>query len=83
MSAFLYWFFTGSKSPVMVEDAAGGVVLVGGNAENRFTEFRFIFRLPHVGFEWIEFPRQLQVGRRNHVAMLVSDSYANCSYSAK
>ena len=66
----------------MVEDANGGVVLVGGFSTDLFLH-GILLHLPHARTQWTELQQQLQVERDYHVAMLVSDSFANCSISAK
>ena len=69
--------FAEMSQSVMIEDANDGVAMVPGAYR------RAILQLPHAQAQWTEFGRELQVGRINHVAMLVSDSFANCSIAAK
>jgi len=64
----------------LVEDADGGVVLVGGYAEG-MPYLDTLFRLPHAGQDgkWEELPQKLKIGRRYHTAYMVPDHLANCN----
>ncbi len=64
----------------LVEDADGGVVLVGGQAEG-MPPLDILFRLPHAGQDgkWEELPQKLKIGRRLHTAFMVPDNLANCN----
>jgi len=64
----------------LVEDADGGVVLVGGGAEVE-PYLDTLFRLPHAGQDgnWAELPQKLKNGRILHTAFMVPDQLANCN----
>ena len=64
----------------MVEDPAGGVIIVGGY-RSEFGLLDTLYRLPHagVGAEWSEMRQKLSRGRSVHVAFLVPDDVANCT----
>jgi hypothetical protein len=63
-----------------VEDADGGVVLVGGYAEG-MPYLDTLFRLPHAGQDgkWEELPQKLKIGRGYHTTFMVPDNMANCN----
>ena len=66
----------------LVEDAGGGVILVGGEAEVAgFQRLDKLFRLPHAGdgSKWTELPQKLKTGRSRHIAFLVPDNLTNCN----
>ena len=63
----------------MVEDPQGGVILVGGKSYWEDSSYK-LFRLPQLGARWVEMPQKLAVGRYFHIAVLVSSTFANCSY---
>jgi hypothetical protein len=64
----------------LVEDADGGVVLVGGRSEG-MTNLDTLFRLPHAGQDgkWEELPQKLKMGRYSHTAFMVPDNLADCN----
>ncbi len=68
------------REPEMVEDPAGGVIIVGGYRTG-FGQLNTLYRLPHsgVGAEWSEMRQKLSRGRSVHVAFLVPDDVANCT----
>ncbi len=70
----------GIKEAQLVEDADGGVVLVGGQAEG-MPPLDTLFRLPHAGQDgkWEELPQKLKMGRYFHTAFMVPDNLANCN----
>ena len=65
----------------MVENSDGGVTIVGGFTSETY-HHGFIFRLRHAKTGWEEWPIQLKEPRDFHVAILVPDSYTNCSVVA-
>jgi hypothetical protein len=69
----------GISNAKLVEDADGGVVLVGGRAHLPY--FDTLFRLPHAGQDgkWEELPQKLKIGRIYHTAFMVPDHLANCN----
>ncbi len=64
----------------LVEDADGGVVLVGGEAEG-MPYLDTLFRLPHAGQDgkWEELPQKLKIGRILHTAFMVPDNLGDCN----
>jgi len=64
----------------LVEDADGGVVLVGGYVED-MPYLDTLFHLTHAGEDgkWEELPHKLQIGRNRHIAFMVPDHLANCN----
>ena len=66
----------------MVEDPLGGVILIGG-ASSLKSPSDYLHRLAHAGegAKWTELPQRLSVGRYHHVAILIPDSLANCTYN--
>jgi hypothetical protein len=64
----------------LVEDADGGVILVGGYADD-MSDLDILLRLPHAGQdgEWEELPQKLTIGRGHHTAVMVPDNLANCN----
>jgi hypothetical protein len=64
----------------LVEDADGGVVLIGGRIGG-MTYSDTLFRLPHAGHDgkWEELPQKLKIGRNFHNAFLAPDHLANCN----
>jgi hypothetical protein len=64
----------------LVEDADGGVVMVGGRSYGMHLET--IFRLPHADKDgkWEELPQKLKIGRCYHTAVMVPDHLASCNY---
>ena len=64
----------------LVEDAAGGVILVGGETLE-VTNHDTLFRLSHAGPDamWFKMPQKLQNARRYHVSFLVPEEITNCT----
>jgi hypothetical protein len=64
----------------LVEDADGGVVLIGGLTMGMYY-LDTLFRLPHAGQDgkWVELPQKLKIGRDSHTAFMVPDNLANCN----
>lgn len=63
----------------LVEDPAGGVILIGGqNSEIGIHDT--LYRLSHAGPEasWSKMPQKLQYGRIYQVSFLVPDQITNC-----
>ncbi len=66
----------------MVEDADGGVVVVGGwGWAQESDHLDTLFRLPHAGQDgkWEQLPQKLKIGRHFHIALMVPDHLANCN----
>lgn len=65
----------------LVEDADGGVILVGGEANDGSHKLNKLFRLPHAGdgSRWTELPQKLKTGRSRHVSFMVPDHLTNCN----
>ena len=78
----------GPKLPVkihkaqMVEDPSGGVILIGGASSSK-SYSDSLYRLAHAGegAKWVELPQKLSTGRYWHVAILVPDGLANCTFN--
>ena len=64
----------------LVEDPAGGVIIVGGENSEIGTHDT-LYRLSHAGPEasWFKMPQKLQYGRNYHVSFLVPDAMTNCT----
>ena len=75
----MFCYAAATQTTVLVETSNGAVTLVGSFG----MDSQDILQLIHAESQWREFGRPLQVYRGEHVAILVDDSYANCSYSAK
>ena len=67
----------------LVEDPAGGVILVGGQSRDD-SYLQTLFRLSDAGddAEWVEMPQKLKIGRREHTSFLVPDDIASCSLTS-
>ena len=68
----------------MVEDADGGVVVVGGEGtrgDGTVIWHDTIFRLPHAGQNgtWVELPQKLNIARARHVAFMVPNNLVDCN----
>jgi Galactose oxidase, central domain len=65
----------------IVEDADGGVVMVGGWVLGGQSHLDTLFRLPHAGQdgEWKELPQKLKIGTRFQIALMLPDHLANCN----
>jgi len=64
----------------LVEDPAGGVILVGGQSNNDIHR-QTLFRLSNGenDAQWVEMPQKLKVGRSRHTSFLVPDDVISCS----
>ena len=64
----------------IVEDPAGGVVLVGGYSAERST-LDTLFRLSDAGddAQWVEMPQKLKTGKNKFISFMVPDDVASCS----
>jgi hypothetical protein len=64
----------------MVEDPAGGVILIGGRS-NDDQYLQTLFRLSDAGDDakWVEMPQKLKTGRYRHISFLVPDDIATCT----
>jgi len=64
----------------LVEDPAGGVILVGGRSSNDIY-LETLFRLSDAGknAEWFKMPQNLKPGKYSHTAFLVPDDVVSCS----
>jgi hypothetical protein len=64
----------------LVEDHAGGVILVGGNSLSD-AYLQTLYRLSDAGDDssWIEMPQKLKMGRLWHTSFLVPDDIVSCS----
>ena len=61
----------------LIEDPAGGVILVGGNSPLGLRST--LFRLAHAdATEWHEMPQKLAVARQFHKAFLIPDGLSRC-----
>jgi hypothetical protein len=72
----------GNHYGALVEDSAGGVILVAGRTdENPY--LKTLFRLPNAGedAEWIQLPQSLEKGKSLHTAFLVPDNIVSCTYN--
>jgi len=70
----------GNHYGALVEDSAGGVILVGGRTD--YTAYLdTLYRLSHAGEgnEWIKLPQKLKDPRSFHTAFLVPDDVVSCS----
>jgi hypothetical protein len=65
----------------MVQDSAGGVILVGGQAGEGKGPMDTLYRLAHGGdgAQWEELPFKLKSKRTDHLAMLLPSTMFNCS----
>ncbi len=65
----------------IVEDADGGVVMVGGWVSGGQLHLDTLFRLPHAGQDgkWEELPQKLKIGRWFQIALMLPDHLANCN----
>ena len=73
----------GISDAALVEDPAGGVILVGGFSQND-SFLQTLFRLSDAGddAEWVEMPQKLKIGRHEHTSFLVPDDIASCSLTS-
>ena len=65
----------------MVQDPAGGVIVVGGLAGEGKGELDTLYRLAHAGEEaqWEKLPINLKSKRTGHLAMMLPSTMFNCS----
>ena len=68
----------------MVEDAEGGVIMVGGErtlGDGTVMRVDTIYHLPHAGLDgaWVELPQKLKTPRSRFVTFMVPDSLTNCN----
>jgi hypothetical protein len=74
---------TGANLPIgidgasMIEDPAGGVILIGGY--NDGTYMNTLYQLPNANSEWILMPQMLKIARHHATAFLVPDEITSCS----
>jgi hypothetical protein len=70
----------GITEAALVEDPAGGIILVGGKSTDD-EYLQTLFRLSDAGEDakWIEMPQKLKIGRNGHNAFLVPSDVASCS----
>lgn len=66
----------------LVEDTAGGVILIGGFSTKSGTNLDTLYRLPHAQSSWMELPQKLQTARQYHTAFLIPDGIADCTSSS-
>lgn len=74
--------FSDPATSAMVEDANGAVFMVAEMYPS-VSEPGFILQLSHAESQWVALSQRLKVLRHTPAAMLVADSFANCSISAK
>ena len=69
----------GIRYASLVEDPAGGIILVGGFDDNY--HLNTLFKLSDAGDEaqWIEMPQKLKLRRSGHISFLVPDGITSCS----
>jgi hypothetical protein len=70
----------GIYGATLVEDPAGGVVLIGGSS-SRDSQHETMLRLAHAGddAEWLELPQKLKNGRYLHTSFLIPDHLTKCT----
>ena len=56
---------------------SGGVILIGGQSGSEYLDT--IYRLAHAEAQWEKMPQKLQTKRREFVAFLIPEEFANCT----
>ncbi len=70
----------GVGDTTLVEDPAGGVILVGGISPN-LGYLDTLLRLPYAEADgWVEMPQHLKTKRRFHTAFMIPDGISDCSF---